>query len=109
GVVAAGDHLYGCSSSIWTCMEWKTGDVAWRDRGVGKGSLTWAEDRLYLVGEGGVVGLVKATPERYEELGRFEIEHGRQQAWAHPVVARGRLFVRTQDKLRCFEVREKKR
>jgi outer membrane protein assembly factor BamB len=105
GVVLVKDHLYGYSSEILTCLEWKTGKVAWRDRSVGKGSVVYADGCIYAVGEKGKIGLVKATPEKYEELGRFEIEHGKQNAWAHPVVSGGRLYVRTQNKVRCYEVK----
>ena len=63
--VLAGNHLYGFSSSILTAMHWKTGEVAWRDRSVGKGSVTYADGHLYLLSEEGVVGLAEATPEAY--------------------------------------------
>lgn len=105
GVLRVGDHIYGYSSETLTCMEWKTGAVAWSTKEtVGKGSLVYADGCLYVVGQGGRVGLVKATPEKYLELGRFEVEHGNQPAWAHPVVAGGRLFVRTQGKVRAYDV-----
>jgi outer membrane protein assembly factor BamB len=90
GVVLVGEHIYGFSGSILTCMEWATGKVAWVDRSVGKGSLVHADGCLYIVGEGGTVGLAEATPEAYRERSRFSIEHGKQPAWAHPVVAGGR-------------------
>src|SRR5262249_2622545 len=55
--VLVGDYLYGYSSSILTAMKFRTGEVAWRDRSVGKGSLTYAEGRLYCLSENGVAGL----------------------------------------------------
>ena len=73
--VLVGDHLYGFSSAILTAMQFDTGKVAWRDRSVGKGSLVFADDRLYLYSEGGVVGLAEANPAGYREHGRFEIQH----------------------------------
>ena len=54
-------------------MKFDTGEVAWQNRSVGKGSLTFADDRLYLYSEGGVVGLAEASPTGYREHGRFEI------------------------------------
>ena len=75
--VLVGDHLYGFSSAILTAMKFDTGEVAWRDRSVGKGSLVFADDRLYLYSEGGTVGLAEANPTGYREHGRFELKTGR--------------------------------
>ncbi len=103
--VLVGDYVYGFSSSILTAMRFDTGQVAWRDRSVGKGSLVFADERLYLYSEDGVVGLAEATPAGYREHGRFRIPPGSMPTWAHPVVAGGRLFVRDQDTLFAFDVR----
>ncbi len=65
--VLIGDHLYGFSSAILTAMKFDTGEVAWRDRSVGKGSLVYADGLLYCFSEGGVMGLVEATPTGYVE------------------------------------------
>ena len=60
--VLVGDHLYGFSSSILTALKFDTGAMVWRDRSVGKGSLIFADNRLYLYSEDGVVGLAEASP-----------------------------------------------
>ena len=60
--VLVGDYLYGFSRRILTAMQFDTGKVAWRDRSVGKGSVVFADDRLYLFSENGVVGLAEANP-----------------------------------------------
>lgn len=103
--VLVGDYLYGFSSAILTAMHFETGKVAWRDRSVGKGSLVFADDRLYLFSENGVVGLAEATPEGYREHGRFSIETGRLPTWAHPVVSGGKLYIRDQDTIYAYNVR----
>jgi outer membrane protein assembly factor BamB len=105
--VLIGDYLYGFSSSILTAMKFDTGEIAWRDRSVGKGSLVYADGNLYCLSENGVVGLVEATPTGYKEKGRFRIQQGNQPTWAHPVVAGGRLYLRDQDTIYAFDVREK--
>ena len=69
--VLVGEHIYGFSSSILTALKFDTGDLAWRDRSVGKGSLIFADNRLYLYSEDGVVGLAEASPAAYREHGRF--------------------------------------
>jgi outer membrane protein assembly factor BamB len=102
--VLVGDYVYGFSSSILTAMQFETGKVAWRDRSVGKGSLIFADERLYLFSEGGVVGLAEANPERYVEHGRFRLQTGGLPTWSHPVVSGGKLFIRDQDTLYAYDV-----
>ena len=106
--VLVGDHLYGFSSAILTAMKFDTGEIAWRDRSVGKGSLVYADGHLYCFSENGVVGLVEATPTGYKEKGRFRIPQDSLPTWTHPVVVGGRLYLRDQDTIYAFDVREKK-
>ena len=106
--VLIGDHLYGFSGSVLTAMKFDTGEIAWRDRSVGKGSLVYADGHLYCFSENGVVGLVEATPAGYKEKGRFRIPQESLPTWSHPVVAGGRLYLRDQDTIYAFDVREKK-
>lgn len=105
--VLVGDHLYGFSSAILTAMKFDTGEVAWKDRSVGKGSVIFADDRLYLFSEQGVVGLAEATPTGYREHGRFQLRTGSLPSWSHPVVANGKLYLRDQDTLYAYDVRAK--
>ncbi len=105
--VLVGDVLYGFSSSILTAMKFDTGETVWKDRSVGKGSLVYADGRLYLFSERGVVGLAEATPTGYVERGRFKIEAGDLETWTHPVVAGGRLYLRDQDTIYAYDVRQK--
>ena len=103
--VLVGDHLYGFSSAILTAMKFDTGAVAWKDRSVGKGSVIFADDRLYLFSENGQVGLAEANPTAYREHGRFAIQTGSAKTWSHPVVADGRLYLRDQDTIYAYDVR----
>jgi outer membrane protein assembly factor BamB len=103
--VLVGDHLYGFDSAILTALKFDTGEVAWQNRSVGKGSLVFADERLYLFSENGVVGLAEASPTGYREHGRFEIRSGRLPTWSHPVVSGGKLFLRDQDNLFAYDVR----
>ncbi len=106
--VLIGDHLYGFSSAILTAVKFDTGEIAWKDRSVGKGSLVFADGHLYCFSENGVVGLVEATPTGYKEKGRFKIQQDSLPTWTHPVVAGGRLYLRDQDTIYAYDVREKK-
>lgn len=106
--VLIGDHLYGFSGGILTAMRFDTGEVAWKDRSVGKGSIVFADGNIYAVSENGVVGLVEATPTGYKEKGRFHIQQDSLPTWTHPVVAGGRLYIRDQDTIYAYDVREKR-
>jgi outer membrane protein assembly factor BamB len=103
--VLVGDYLYGFSSAILTAMRFDSGQVAWRDRSVGKGSVVFADERLYLFSENGVVGLAEAAPDAYREHGRFQIKTGSLPTWAHPIVSGGKLFLRDQDTVYAYNVR----
>jgi outer membrane protein assembly factor BamB len=103
--VLVGDYLYGFSSAILTAMKFDTGEIAWRDRSVGKGSLAFADDRLYVFSERGVAALVEPTPGVYREHGRFSLETGSLPTWTHPVVSNGKLFLRDQDTVYAYDVR----
>ncbi len=111
GVVRIGEYLYGHSDSKgWICQEFKTGKVVWQNPGVGKGSVGYADGHLYLRSEGskGTIALVAATPEGYKEQGRFDQpDRSRQNSWPHPVIANGKLYLRDQDLLLCYDVKKK--
>ncbi len=105
--VLVGDYLYGFDSAILTALKFDTGEVAWQNRSVGKGSLVFADERLYLFSERGVVGLAEASPARYQEHGRFELKTGNLPTWSHPIVAGGKLYLRDQDTIYAYDVRAK--
>jgi outer membrane protein assembly factor BamB len=107
GLVLVNGYLYGFHNSILACLDFATGRVAWRDRSVGKGTLTYADGNLYVLSEDNVVGLVAASPSGYQEKGRFSIPDKGLPSWAHPVVSGGMLYVRNQDTLTAFDVRAK--
>lgn len=99
-------YIYGEGGGRLTCLEWKTGKAAWREGKAGKGSICYADGRLFYRPEGGQMLLVEANPEKYVEQGRFnQPERSGKPAWPHPVVANGRLYLRDQDKLLCYAVK----
>ena len=109
GVILLGDHLYGFSDGKgWVCQDFKTGQVAWSNNGVGKGAIAYADGHFYCRSEGGkgTVALIEATPEAYKETGRFDQpDRSKSQSWPHPVVIGGRLYLRDQGLLLCYDVR----
>jgi hypothetical protein len=109
GPVCVDGFVYGASGDVLTCLNLLRNEVAWQNRSVGKCTLTYAEGNLYVRGENGPVALVEATPEGYHEKGRFTPPtSGNGRAWAYPVVAAGRLFLRDEDGLVCYSLRDMK-
>jgi outer membrane protein assembly factor BamB len=113
GVVRVGDHLYGHSDGTgWICMDFNTGKREWRERDIlSKGAIAYADGMLYCVGEDdGQVALIEASPEGWEEHGRFTLDpqttirSDRGKIWVHPVIANGKLYLRDQDKLYCYDI-----
>lgn len=113
GLVLVGDYLYGGlqDSNALFCAELLSGDIKWKARGSGQGSaaVAAADGCLYIHFANGTMSLVKASPEKYEELGSFTVPgSGERPSWAHPVIADGRLYLREQDRIVCYDVREKR-
>ena len=107
--VLVGDYVYGFSDAILTAMRFADGAVAWRNRSVGKGSLIYADERLYLYSEDGIVGLAEATPEAYRELGRFRLPGNLASTWApNPIITNGKLILRNQEHAYAYDVRPAK-
>ena len=115
GMVRVGDHLYGFSEKGgWVCQELKTGKVVWSEPGVlGRGSVTLADGRLYCCAEkGGTVKLVEPSPAGWAEKGQLKLPRESRQRrpsgglWTHPVVANGKLFIRDQELIFCYDVRK---
>jgi len=106
GMVRVDDHLYGFGSSGLICMDYLTGEIAWADRSVTKGSLIVVDGMLYCLGERHQMALVEATHKEYREHGRFGIENLGRPSWAHPVVANDRLYIRNQQRLTAYDIKE---
>jgi len=107
GMVVVDGYLYGFGSGGLICLDFKSGRLEWQNRSVGKGSLTYADGHLYCLGENHEVALVEANSNKYVETGRFRIADSGLSSWAHPVVANGRLYLRDQEKLTCYDIRQK--
>ncbi len=107
GLVLVDGYLYGEGSGKLVCLEFKTGKEMWRGDKPGKGSIAYADGRLYYRNEGGPIYLVEANPERMVVHGRFDQpKRSRNAAWPHPVVANGKLYIRDQQYLFCYNVKQ---
>ena len=114
GVIVVDGKIYGHSDKGgWTCQDFLTGKIEWQDESLGKGTCTYAAGHLICVDENdGTVVLATAKPDKWQEISRFKLapqtslrkKEGR--IWSHPVVVNGRLYLRDQDLIFCYNVKK---
>jgi len=114
GVVLVGDYLYGHSDgSGWVCQNFKTGEEVWSERSkLGKGAITYADGMLYCLDEAtSTLVLIAASPKGWNEQGRFQLDRRSTlrsrdgKIWTHPVISNGRLYLRDQDLIYCYDIK----
>ncbi|VTS06258.1 PQQ-binding-like beta-propeller repeat protein [Tuwongella immobilis] len=113
GLVRVGDYLYGHAEDLgWFCQEFRTGKVIWSDKRIlGRGSIVAVDAKLICCSERGEVALIDATPEGWTERGRFALPKASRNrlpnggVWTHPVIADGKLWLRDQESLFCYDLR----
>ncbi len=106
GFIIEDGYVYGNDGNGWTCLELSSGEKKWSERAVGKGSLCWADGMLYLFGEeNGQAALATCSPNGLEIKGKVKVD-GDGPSWAHPVVIGGRLYLRYDTTLYCFDVKQ---
>ena len=116
GAILVDGHVYGHSDGVgWVCQNFKTGEEVWSEKNaLGKGAVTYADGMLYCLAENnGTVALVDASPKGWKERSRFKLDPQTTQRnpqgriWTHPVIAGGRLYLRDQELLSCYDVKAK--
>jgi outer membrane protein assembly factor BamB len=115
GMILLDGSLYGANGGneggALVCLDFQTGNVLWDERDdsehrAPKGSVVLADGRLYYRTEKGTMLLIEPNPKQYVERGRFDQPDRTQQpAWTHPVIANGKLYLRDQDLLLCYDVK----
>lgn len=114
GVVLIDGYIYGSNwvnngNGNWVCIEWNTGKKMWEEKWNNKGSIIAAEGMLYIYDEkGGNVGLVRATPEKFDLVSSFKVTLGNMGPfWAHPVIHGGVLYLRHTNALMAYDIKAK--
>jgi outer membrane protein assembly factor BamB len=115
GVILLGDHVYGYSDgSGWICQDFESGEEVWSEReALGKGAIAYADGRFYCLDEAtGTLALIEASPDGWREHGRFTLapQTGMRapqgRIWTHPVISHGKLYLRDQDLIHCYDIRQ---
>jgi outer membrane protein assembly factor BamB len=109
GVVLVGDYVYGDTENqgVPFCAELMTGKLKWKKRGSGRGSASFAaaDHHLYIHFEDGTMVLAAASPKSYTEAGSFKVPgSGERPSWSHPVILDGKLYLREQDTILCYDI-----
>jgi len=104
--VLVNGYLYGYDEGELKCLDWKTGAVKWGTKDYGKGSLMAADGKLILYGQNGKLGLAELSSEAFKPVASFQALTGKS-TWASPVLAQGRIYVRSLDKMAAFDVKGK--
>jgi outer membrane protein assembly factor BamB len=113
GMVRVGDHIYGGhghNNGFPFCIDMKSGKFAWKPvRGAGGGSaaVVYADGYLYFRYDNNVMALVKASPDGYHLVSKFNLPQNLSTpGWQHPVIVHGRLFIRGNDQILCYDVKQ---
>jgi outer membrane protein assembly factor BamB len=115
GVVLVGDYVYGAHGDhgppgLPTCLEFPTGKIRWKENAPGKpgsAAVLYADGNLIFRYQDGTVFLIEANPKEFRIKGQFKAAVNVGDAWAHPVILDGRLYLRSQDTLMCYDLRAK--
>jgi outer membrane protein assembly factor BamB len=111
GVVLLGDYIFGSTHMAkpvdnWICVDWNTGKTLWTSKWYVRGSVISADGMLYLMEEkSGHIALVKPDPSKLDIVSEFQITKGEGPFWAHPVINKGKLYVRHGDVLMVYQVK----
>lgn len=109
GVVRVGDYIYADSddAGVPYCADLMTGEVKWKARASGKQSAAFsaADGCLYIHFANGTMVLAKASPAEYKEVGSFQVPgSGERPSWSHPVISDGKLYLRENGEILCYDV-----
>ncbi len=101
--VVSGGYIYGFDNTILKCVAVEDGKRMWAKRGFGEGSLIVADGHLIILSERGQLVQAKATPEGFEEEGRFQALEGK--SWTAPALAGGKLYIRNLKQMMSLDLK----
>jgi outer membrane protein assembly factor BamB len=94
----------GGTRSQFKCVDLATGRMAWSSAAPGHASVLSSDNKLLLVNESGVLIVIEPSPARYRELARSQVVEGKKPCWTTPTISQGRLLVRNQETLACYQI-----
>lgn len=110
GVVQIDGYIYGANwlnsaNGNWVCQKWESSEVMWEEKWYNKGSIIYADNRLYIFDEKyGNVGLIEPSPEGFKLKESFKVEEGNGPFWAHPTIYNSHLLIRHGEALMVYDI-----
>ena len=112
GMILIGNYVYmghGHNNGLPVCVDIKTGQPTWgpsRGPGAESAAIAYADGHLYFRYQNGIMALIEANPKEYKVTGKFKIAVHNGNSWPHPVIAGGKLYLRDQDELVCYNIKK---
>lgn len=112
GAVRIGNYIYGANwesnrMGKWICMKWDDGEIMYEEEWENKGSIISADDMLYCYEEkNGNIALVEVNPIQFDVFSSFQVPFGRGPYWAHPVIVDGIMYIRNQEFVMAYDIKE---
>jgi outer membrane protein assembly factor BamB len=109
-MIMIGNYVYmghGHNNGFPACVEWKTGKNLWgkaRGAGTGSAAVVAADGKLYFRYQDSTMALINANKDKYELISQFKLPSHNGESWPHPVIAGGKLIIRDQYELFCFDL-----
>jgi len=109
GVILHNGYLYSSRYKLdeWFCLDWNTGKIQYISKDFGGGPVIYADGLFYCYSESGYLGLVKANSKQFKVISSFKIRPGKGPHWSHPVIDRGRLYLRHGESLMVYDIMHK--
>ena len=86
--------IYGFDESRLKCLDFRTGEEMWSQRGLGKGALMASTEKLVVMSDRGELVIAEATPKNFKPLARHDALPRARNVWIAPVLANGRVYCR---------------
>lgn len=112
GAVRVGNYIYGANwehnrMGNWVCLSWDDGEIMYEEEWENKGAIIYAEGMLYCYEEkNGNIALAEADPHKFEVISSFKVPFGKGPYWAHPVIKNGILYIRNQEFVMAYDIKE---
>jgi outer membrane protein assembly factor BamB len=108
-VIRHGDYLYFTSGyngpAFITCVNTRSGQIAWQERGFAKGQLVKAGEKLILIDEDGTLALIEAMPAGLKVLAKEPLLQ--RISWTPPTLSGSTLYLRDRKSLMALDLTAK--
>jgi outer membrane protein assembly factor BamB len=107
GIIVKDGNIYGSvyRKGLWSCINTTSGKSVYSSNKFGDGNIIMSDDRMYCYSEKGEMALVSANPSSFNVISSFKVPLGTDQHWAHPVINKGRLYIRHGNALMAYKIK----